>query len=166
MKEGSKYYPLFLHLRERNQKTVELTLSEIEAILGESLPQTAVTDRGWWSNRGDGALQSQFWMEAGYHVTAVDLTQKTVTFQQPKLHYEAVRVDGRIQWTGELVNGLRRHLDFSQEQLADLLGVRQQTISEWERGAYQPGRSTSNYLSMVAEQNGFQYIVKESTQTD
>ena len=56
--------------------------------------------------------------------------------------------------------GLRRHMSLTQDELAELLGVRQQTISEWERGAYAPSRSTSKYLSMVAEKAGFTYRVR------
>jgi len=44
----------------------------------------------------------------------------------------------RAAWDAESVRGLRRHLALTQEQLADELGVRQQTVSEWETGAYRP----------------------------
>ena len=37
-------------------------------------------------------------------------------------------------WDSEKVQALRRHLRLSQAELADRLGTRQQTISEWERG--------------------------------
>jgi hypothetical protein len=39
--------------------------------------------------------------------------------------------------------------------MAQVLGVRQQTISEWETGAYQPSRGRSRHLDLVAEQAGF-----------
>ena len=36
------------------------------------------------------------------------------------------------------VRALRRHMGFTQQQLSDELGTRQQTVSEWETGVYQP----------------------------
>ena len=43
----------------------------------------------------------------------------------------------------------------TQEELAAELGVRQQTVSEWETGAYQPRGASERVLTMVAEQAGF-----------
>jgi DNA-binding transcriptional regulator YiaG len=56
-----------------------------------------------------------------------------------------------------LVKALRHHLSLSQAELADKLGMRQQTISDWETNVYTPRRSTSKYLSLIAEQAGFTY---------
>jgi DNA-binding transcriptional regulator YiaG len=54
-------------------------------------------------------------------------------------------------------------MEFSQAELAEELGVRQQTISEWETGMYQPKRAMSKLLTMVAEQAGFRYGEGEKT---
>jgi DNA-binding XRE family transcriptional regulator len=48
-------------------------------------------------------------------------------------------------------------MNWTQAELAEKLGMRQQTISEWETGMYEPKRSTSKFLTMFAEQAGFQY---------
>jgi transcriptional regulator with XRE-family HTH domain len=48
-------------------------------------------------------------------------------------------------------------MDLTQRELADLLEVRQQTISEWETGLHTPHRSTQKTLTMVAERAGFSY---------
>lgn len=160
MKEGSKYYPLYLHLRERDEQTVTLSLAVIEELLHAPLPITAKRNRGWWSNRSRGAIQAQSWLQAGYHVDQIDLKQQKIVFSRPKLVYEVRKIDGDPQWTGELVQGLRRHLGLTQGELARELGVRQQTISEWERGAYEPSRATSKYLNLVAEKANFNYQVK------
>ncbi len=53
--------------------------------------------------------------------------------------------------------GLRSHLGLTQQQLAEELGTRQQTISEWETGQYAPRGASARLLSMVAEQAGFAY---------
>ncbi len=63
------------------------------------------------------------------------------------------------QWNNEHIQALRRHLGLTQRQLADRLGVRQQTISEWETGMYQPRGASSTLLSIVAENARFKYEV-------
>ena len=63
----------------------------------------------------------------------------------------------RIQWDSQRIQALRHHLDLTQRQLADRLGTRQQTISEWETGIYKPRGASSTLLSMIAEQAKFDY---------
>ncbi len=63
----------------------------------------------------------------------------------------------RIAWDAESVRGLRRHLALTQDQLAEELGVRQQTVSEWETGAHRPRGASERLLTMVAEQAQFAY---------
>jgi DNA-binding transcriptional regulator YiaG len=48
-------------------------------------------------------------------------------------------------------------MGLNQTAFADVLGVRQQTISEWEKGVYTPTRATAKYLARVAEEAGFTY---------
>ncbi len=45
--------------------------------------------------------------------------------------------------------------------MADELGVRQQTVSEWEVGAYEPRGASRTVLSLVAERAGFRYSAEE-----
>jgi len=45
----------------------------------------------------------------------------------------------------------------TQAKLAKELGVRQQTVSEWEKGVYTPTRAFSKYLTIVAEKASFHY---------
>lgn len=63
----------------------------------------------------------------------------------------------RTQWTYESIKALRHHLGLTQRELADRLGTRQQTISEWETGMYQPRGASSTLLSIIAEQGKFKY---------
>jgi len=65
------------------------------------------------------------------------------------------------QWDSGSVRGLRRHLELTQEQLAEALGVRQQTVSEWETGAYRPRGASGRLLTIVAERAGFRYRPEE-----
>jgi len=64
---------------------------------------------------------------------------------------------GRQQWDGQQVRTLRRHLGLTQRELANKLGTRQQTISEWEKGMYKPRGTSSTLLSIVAERAKFEY---------
>jgi DNA-binding transcriptional regulator YiaG len=56
-----------------------------------------------------------------------------------------------------MVRALRRHLEMTQDEMARELGTRQQTISEWETGMYQPRGLSERLLSLVAERAGFEY---------
>lgn len=60
-------------------------------------------------------------------------------------------------WDPEKVRALRQHLSLSQAEMADQLGTRQQTISEWETGAYSPRGISRSLLSRIAEEAGFIY---------
>jgi DNA-binding transcriptional regulator YiaG len=67
------------------------------------------------------------------------------------------RKEGKRQWNKEQVRALRRHLNFTQAKLAEELGTRQQTISEWENGMYRPRGASATLLSIVADRSGFAY---------
>ena len=60
-------------------------------------------------------------------------------------------------WDAQRVKALRRHLGYTQQQLSDELGTRQQTVSEWETGMYQPRGASARLLSLIAERAGFRY---------
>jgi len=61
----------------------------------------------------------------------------------------------RATWDAGTVRALRQHLDLTQDGLAGELGVRQQTVSEWETGAYRPRGASERLLTIVAERAGF-----------
>lgn len=64
-------------------------------------------------------------------------------------------------WDATSVRGLRRHLALTQDQLAEELGVRQQTISEWETGVYQPRGASTRLLSIIADRAEYTYDAGE-----
>jgi DNA-binding transcriptional regulator YiaG len=157
MKEGSKYQPLLEFLRDSNQDEVTLTLAEIEALINDTLPDSARSKRAWWSNRSKGALQASAWMEAGYRVEDVDMDGQRVTFRKPTTKPKVQRVGDTVLWNAELIKALRRHMGLTQAEFAERIGVRQKTVSNWEIGLYEPTRSTSKHLELVAEIAGFRY---------
>ena len=63
----------------------------------------------------------------------------------------------RPQWDGTNIRALRNHLGLTQQEMADRLGTRQQTISEWEKGLYRPRGASSTLLTIVAENARFKY---------
>ena len=68
----------------------------------------------------------------------------------------------RIPWDSQHIRALRRHLGLTQRELSHRLGTRQQTISEWEKGMYQPRGASATLLSIVAEQAKFKYEASPS----
>ncbi len=72
---------------------------------------------------------------------------------QPMAEYRA----DKPHWDSQYILALRRHLGLTQRELADRLGTRQQTISEWEKGMYKPRGASSTLLSIIAERAQFEY---------
>ena len=69
----------------------------------------------------------------------------------------------RPAWDAGKVKALRQHLGLTQDELAQRMGARQQTISEWETGMYAPRGVSERMLGMVAEQAGFAYGEEHGT---
>jgi DNA-binding transcriptional regulator YiaG len=63
----------------------------------------------------------------------------------------------RRGWDAQSVRALRQRLGFSQQRFAGELGVRQQTVSEWETGRYVPRGATARLLGIVAERAEHRY---------
>jgi len=63
----------------------------------------------------------------------------------------------KVQWDSQGIKALRAHLGLTQQELADELGTRQQTISEWETGMYRPRGTSATLLSLIAERASFNY---------
>jgi len=60
-------------------------------------------------------------------------------------------------WDKTRIQALRQYLGLTQQAMADQLGTRQQTISEWETGMYQPRGASLKLLSLIAEKADFKY---------
>lgn len=72
---SNKYDPLYEHLQNlpTDQPELALAFSELEKILGASLPNSAFEYREWWSNQADhrNRPQAAAWMAAGFRVEEV-----------------------------------------------------------------------------------------------
>jgi DNA-binding transcriptional regulator YiaG len=60
-------------------------------------------------------------------------------------------------WDSSSVHALRKHLGLTQQELAEELSMRQQTISEWETGQYEPRGASAALLSIIADRADFSY---------
>ena len=69
---------------------------------------------------------------------------------------------GKKNWNAYTVHALRQHMGATQQEMAEETGTRQQTISEWETGMYQPRGASQKLLTIIAERAGFQYTTSEA----
>jgi DNA-binding transcriptional regulator YiaG len=60
-------------------------------------------------------------------------------------------------WDSFRVRALRKHMGLTQAELSERLGTRQQTVSEWELGMYQPRGASSTLLNIIARETRFDY---------
>lgn len=75
---------------------------------------------------------------------------------------EVGRRRAKEEWSAEAVAALRRRLGLTQAAFAERLGVRQQTVSEWETGRYRPRGASARLLSILAEE-AMRYDVGEGS---
>jgi DNA-binding XRE family transcriptional regulator len=160
MEPGTKYYPLHEYLCSLGQdEPITLSFDQIEMIIRALLPRSARISRAWWSNSA--TPQGQAWLEADWLVDAVDTREAWAVFRPARITYRITPRRRRSGWNGDQVKALREFASWSQQELADQLGMRQQTISEWETGKYHPRRSTGVLLEFIAERVGFRYRTDE-----
>jgi hypothetical protein len=79
----SKFEPLERYLRDLpiDKQEVSIAFEQIERILGEPLPPPALDDSLWWGNQKKGtSVETIPWMDAGWMVDTVDLSEKRVKF--------------------------------------------------------------------------------------
>jgi CBS domain-containing protein len=82
----SRYAPLgnYLQGQPGNIDQLQMTFSEIEEIIGGSLPPSAYNHRNWWDNTPEVHTQSSSWLEAGWRVGYRNISAKTITFVRIK----------------------------------------------------------------------------------
>jgi len=80
-----------------------------------------------------------------------------LTFYTKPCKLLAMKAKRKVHWDSEGIRALRVHLGMTQQELADELGTRQQTISEWETGMYRPRGASATLLSIIAERADFGY---------
>jgi hypothetical protein len=77
--DSPAYRALEEHLRSNEGDEVTLTFTQIEALLGRPLPESARRHRPWWSNDLTHS-HARAWMGSGWRVASVDMDDQIVTF--------------------------------------------------------------------------------------
>ena len=72
----------------------------------------------------------------------------------------------KYEWNSNSIRALRRHLEMSQQQMSEELGIRQQTVSDWELGYHRPRGGMAHLLTIVAERADFRYRTDEPRKSD
>jgi len=82
-KFGTKYSPLSRYLARRARFTnhVILTFAQIEGIIGDNLPFSALRYQNWWTNTHS-RVQAQAWLNVGWIAYNVNLKDRTATFRR------------------------------------------------------------------------------------
>ncbi len=85
LRRRTKYSPLreYLARRPASIKYATLTFAEIEKIIEDRLPSSALQHQHWWGS-SDSSVQAQSWLYAGWQVQAVNLKDRTVIFRRIK----------------------------------------------------------------------------------
>lgn len=164
MSAKSKYHPLYEYLKEQpDSELLELSFDEIEKIIEEPLPATAYSIRAWWANSQ--TSQGKAWLEAEWLVDDVDFKDKYVVFRPARITYRVSPIRKSQGWRADEIKSLREFAGWSQQDLAERLGVRQQTVSDWELGIHASRRSMGKLLQMIAESVGYPYQTKGDDET-
>jgi hypothetical protein len=103
----ANYANITEYLSRPGQEDWTASFSEVEAILGFSLPASARRHKAWWANNWHS--QSHGWMSAGFRATAVDLENEFVTFRKSAIASRSVPTP---------------RLALAKKVAAELLGVR------------------------------------------
>jgi len=110
----SRYAPLAIWLQSQsaNQDRVQHRFQDIEEIIGGELPASARTHRSWWANDSVGHVQSQQWLEVGWRVAQINMTEEKVTFARIK-----ERERDYIRFFSALLTDVRERTGFPLKEL-------------------------------------------------
>lgn len=92
-----KYAPLYRYLSVRSGALWRASFSEIEAILGFALPDSARLYRPWWANQkqGGGHSHALAWQAAGWKTREVDLEAEALVFARADRKPAGITVPAR-----------------------------------------------------------------------
>ncbi len=77
----AKYKPLTEHLAGLRNRNLSISFSDIEDLIGASLPNGAREKRSWWANDEEKG-HSAAWMVAGWEVADVDMEGQRVNLRR------------------------------------------------------------------------------------
>lgn len=111
----SRYAPLAIWLQSRRsaEDRLQLTFQEVEQIIGGDLPASARTHRSWWANDSVGHVQSRQWLDVGWRVAQINITEEKVTFARIK-----ERESDYIRFFSAVLNDVRETTEFPLRELS------------------------------------------------
>lgn len=77
-----KYEALGPFLKGQPTEEVPLSFSEIEQVIGSTLPPSAYDHRPWWSNNPSNSAMTRVWLEAGFRTERVDMAARKLVFRR------------------------------------------------------------------------------------
>ena len=79
-----KYQRLYTYLCSLQTQEWRASFSEVEAVIGFELPQSARLHRAWWGNQrnGNGHSHSLAWSIAGWETAEVDMDAEALLFRR------------------------------------------------------------------------------------
>ena len=94
----SKYAPLGAYLCRQAVSELAMTFTEIEAVIGASLPPAAMVHAAWWSNNPTNNVMTKVWLAAGYRTERVNLASRKLVFRRADIAGVApgAREDGAV----------------------------------------------------------------------
>lgn len=109
----SRYAPLaiWLQVQPPEKELVKPTFARIEEIIGGKLPESAYKNRAWWANDSKGHVQSKQWLDVGWRVASVNMSERVVRFARIKERQKAY-----IDFYSALINELRQQPGFDNLQ--------------------------------------------------
>ncbi|MEO8812036.1 MAG: hypothetical protein ABI376_03875 [Caulobacteraceae bacterium] len=78
----SKYDPLGDYLRGQPTAEAPMSFSDIEKVIGASLPPKAVNHPAWWSNNTSNNTMTRVWLEAGFRSERVNVGARKLVFRR------------------------------------------------------------------------------------
>ncbi len=105
----SKYAPLADHLSRLTEDEIRLDFSDIEAVIGASLPASAGEHPAWWANSRteDSHSWAHLWLRAGWERRELNLAEGWVVFRRVQYFdidsptaREGYEIDRRVLGTG------------------------------------------------------------------
>lgn len=104
-----KYDPLRKYLQAKKDKSIQISFSEVNVVVG-GLPPAAYEHRPWWANNMDHVQAKDGWLAAGWRTARVDMTVKELAFIQEDMSESGTQTEclcgcGGIPEKGDFMPG-------------------------------------------------------------
>ena len=105
----SRYAPLAIWLQNQPPKKdlLKPTFAQIEEIIDGELPTSAYEHRAWWANDPVGHVQSQQWLDVGWRVASINITNQVVRFARIRERQKAY-----IEFFSQLIDRLKKKPEY------------------------------------------------------